>query len=233
MHTTRYWQTRRHPLRLGAWRRRQRSAPGQALIELALSFTFLAFLFAAAVDLGMAYKAYQTLLNASAEASTYLMLNPVVNCNVQTCPNSSGSIPDEIEGADREARVRFRTEQGPTLRGSSSTLDLDANGRDDLVVDGRAWSWLDARIQIDEADSSQVTIVNSNFAVGSNFDPAATNNACQQRQKYYTVGTTTGLQCFIVVRAQIDYRPFAIAPAIGDVMTIRAISVHPITQNTQ
>lgn len=211
----------------------QRHEAGQALIELALSFTFLAFLFAAAVDLGIAYKSYQTLMNATAEASSYLMLNPVVNCANQFCPSDDGSAEDESEGADREARSRFRIEQGVSIRGTSSTLDLDANVKDDLTTDGYGWNWLNNRVQIDEADSSQVTIVNNTFALDGNFDPSATNNDCKLRRKYYTSGTTTGLQCFIVVRSQIDYRPFAIAPVLGNVMTIRAISVLPITQSTQ
>lgn len=219
------WQMR-HLSRIRRPHQPQRQQAGQALIELALSFTFLAFLFAAAVDLGIAYKSYQTLINATAEASSYLMVNPVVSCATIDCPND-----DELLGADMEARRRFRWEQGVTIRGTSSTMDLDANGKDDAT--DRGWAWINSRVLIDEADSSQVTMVNSNFALDNSFDPAATNSACQQRRKFYSSGTTAGLQCFIVVRAQIDYRPFAIAPAIGDTMTIRAISVLPITQSTQ
>ena len=124
-------------------------------------------------------------------------------------------------------------EQGATLHGMSSTLDLNANDKDDLTTDAYGWAWLNSRIQIDEADSSQVTIVNNNFALDNTFDPAATAADCKLRRKYYTSGTTTGLQCFIVVRTQIDYHPFAISPAVGSTMTIRAISVLPITQSTQ
>lgn len=228
-----YLRHMRHLSRVRRTHGPQRHEAGQALIELALSFTFLAFLFAAAVDLGIAYKSYQTLINATAEASSYLMLNPVVNCGDRFCPNDDASAENELEGADREARVRFRTEQGVTVRGTASTLDLDANGKDDLTTDGYNWGWVNSRIRIDEADSSQVTIVNNNFALDNSFDPAATNADCKLRRKFYTSGTTSGLQCFIVVRSQIDYHPFAIAPAVGDTMTIRAISVLPITQSTQ
>jgi hypothetical protein len=223
-----------HISRMRAARRQpQRHEAGQALIELALSFTFLAFLFAGAVDLGIAYKSYQTLINASAEASSYLMLNPVVNCQQQFCPNDDASTENEIEGADREARNRFRIEQGVSIHGTASTLDLDANAKDDLTTDGYGWNWINSRVRIDEADSSQVTIVNDTFAIDNSFDPSATNADCKLRRKYYTSGTTSGLQCFIVVRSQIDYHPFAIAPVLGDTMTIRAISVLPITQSTQ
>lgn len=228
MKMTNLWRMR-HRSRIR--RPAQRQQAGQALIELALSFTFLAFLFAAAVDLGIAYKSYQTLINATAEASSYLMLNPVVNCDTIECPTSDPSAEKEVQGADREARRRFRMEQGISIRGTASTMDLDANTKDDATEHG--WNWINSRVQIDEADSSQVTIVNDTFAIDSSFNPAATNNDCKLRRKYYSSGTTTGLQCFIVVRAQIDYHPFAIAPAVGDTMTIRAISVLPITQTIQ
>lgn len=229
MKMTHLWRMR-HRLQIRRPHQPQRQQAGQALIELALSFTFLAFLFAAAVDLGIAYKSYQTLMNATAEASSYLMLNPVVNCTSIECPSVDGSAEDEAEGADREARRRFRLEQGASIRGTASTMDLDANTKDDLTTDSYGWNWINNRIQIDEADSSQVTIVNDTFALDNSFDPTKTNAECQKRRKFYTSGTTAGLQCFIVVRSQIDYHPFAIAPAVGDTMTIRAISVLPITQ---
>ncbi len=206
-----------------AKRATRRQTAGQALVELALTVTFLAMLFSAAVDLGLAYKSYQTLLNASAEASNYLAKNPVVNCADYTCPDSTPS-----GGADREARIRFRNEQGSVVRGTASTLDLDSDGKDDLTQNSYGWGWVEARVRIDEADSNQVSITNSNFAtVTDGFDPSQTNAECRDRSPL----DNNGLQCYIVVRTQIDYRPFAIAPAVGQIMTIRAISVMPIVQN--
>ncbi|WP_026369702.1 TadE/TadG family type IV pilus assembly protein [Kallotenue papyrolyticum] len=207
------WQTRR------AVAARQ---PGQALVELALAATFLTLLLSAAVDLGLAYKAYQTLMSATAEASNYLQLRPLASCD----PSRDGTNCAQ-ELADMEARIRFRGEQGDRLGRFASTLDLNANGRDDRSEFGSDAAWLAyirARVRIDEADSTQVTITNSGFAVGDTFDPTRTSATCQERHNRDANG-----QCFIVVRTSIDYVPFAIAPIVGRRMTIRAISVQPIT----
>ncbi len=80
--------------------RRHRS--GQALVEMAISVTVLALLLAAAIDLGLAYKTYQTLVNATAEASSYLDLNPTVNCAVEPCPNLADERMRAIAGAHLE-----------------------------------------------------------------------------------------------------------------------------------
>lgn len=219
MNNSRFWRLQRiaRQRMLGRYQRRTR---GQALVELALAVTFLAYLFAAAVDLGLAYKAYQTLITATAEANNYLTILPLYPCDTTAQPSCTTDM------ADSEARIRFRGEQGDQLRGTANTLDLDANGKDDLGSgangDGRTEDWLKPWVQIDEADSSQVTINNSNFAVDANFDPTKTDAGCQQRKNF------SNGQCFIVIRTQIYYRPFAISPAVGNIMTIRAISVQPI-----
>src|SRR5436190_20706134 len=95
----------------------------------------------AAVDLGLEYKAYQTLLNATAEATSYLSLNPFINCETHLCPDGTPS-----SGADREARLRFRDEQSGVLHGSTSTMDLDGSGTDDVAEHG--WSWIDGQVKI-------------------------------------------------------------------------------------
>jgi hypothetical protein len=211
------------------WKRfPQRSQSGQAILELALSVTFLAFIFAAAVDLGIAYKSYQTLVSATAEAGNYLTLYPVGTCqdnSIDQVANPTGYANCINTAADVEARIRFRGEQGNQLRGTASTLDLDANGRDDLSSTGDNYgtNWIVPMVQIDEADSTQVTIGNDNFAtVADGYNPSATNAGCQQRKNL-----SSG-QCFIVIRSQIIYRPFAISPVVGNTMTIRATSVQPI-----
>ncbi len=179
---------------------------GQALVELALSLTLLAMLLGAAVDIGLAYKAHQTLTNATAEASTYLSLRP---------------IDPTAAAADAAARERFRNEQGTTLRGLASTLDLDANG----VVDDM--SITTNRVNIMVADSSQVTIGSSNFALVPSLLPSSSN--CEARDKRsYTTTTGAVRQCFIVVYATMTYKPFFIRPFVGSEMTITAISVKPI-----
>lgn len=206
----------------------RRSQSGQAILELALSVTFLAYLFAAAVDLGIAYKSYQTLVSATAEASNYLTYDPLGACtdssiNQATNPTAYSNCINTA--ADVQARVRFRGEQGNQLRGSASTLDLDANGKDDLAASGDNYgsNWIVPWVQIDEADSTQVTISNDSFAtLSDSYNPAATNAGCQQRKNL------SNGQCFIVIRSQITYRPFAITPVVGDTMTIRAVSVQPI-----
>jgi hypothetical protein len=110
-------------------------------------------------------------------------------------------------------------------------MDLNANGRDDrteATSDGAWMTFIQSWVQIDEADQSQVTTTNSNFAVDNSFDPSATVPECQRRDSVYFDASGTLRQCFLVVRTRIIYRPFAIAPAVGNEMTIRALSVVPI-----
>jgi hypothetical protein len=212
MNRIRSWHIRR-AFRKPVVRRSGRRRSGQAIVELALSVTFLALLFGAAVDLGIAYKSYQTLMNATAEATTYLAIRPISSCGSTGC--------DPKAAADRIARTRFREEQGADLRGSSSTLDLDSNNVDDLAE--YSWSWIEQRVLIDEADSSQIQINDGNFAVGDSFS-RTTDPDCLARKSVNSMSR----QCFIVVRSMIIYRPFVIAPIVGTEMTIRAISVKPI-----
>ncbi len=198
--------------------RSYRRFAGQAIVELTLALTFLAYLFAAAVDLGLAYKAYQTLINATAEASSSLKIEPLISC--------SGCSP--AAAADSQARTRFRGEQGNQMGGMASTMDLNANGKDDELEFTTAAAWnnfMETWVRIDPADQSQVTTTNSEFAVGSSFQPT-TKPACVNRHSVYFEGAEVK-QCFLVVRSKIQYRPFAIAPFVGDTMTITAISVVP------
>lgn len=213
MNSIRSWRIRRTFRKQVNHQVARRHKSGQAIVELALSVTFLAFLFAAAVDLGIAYKSYQTLMNATAEATTYLSVRPLLGGCGAGC---DGKAP-----ADREARTRFRNEQGADIRGSSSTLDLDSNNVDDLAEHG--WGWIEQRVLIDEADSTQIQVTGSTFAVGNSFT-RTTNPDCLARASI----DRNGRQCYIVVRSVIIYHPFAISPALGSEMTIRAISVKPI-----
>ncbi len=195
-----------------------RRSAGQAIVELTLALTFLAYLFAAAVDLGLAYKAYQTLINATAEASSSLKIEPLLSC--------SGCSP--AKAADSQARTRFRGEQGNQMGGMATTMDLNANGKDDEMEFTTAAAWnnfMETWVRIDPADQSQVTTTNSEFAVGSSFQPT-TKQACIDRHSVYFEGAEVK-QCFLVVRSKIQYRPFALAPFVGDTMTITAISVVP------
>lgn len=196
---------------------------GQALIEFALMISLIMLLVAAAIDLGGAFRAYQTLINATAEASSYLTIEPLTNCAIVTCP---GGIP--ASGSDQEARIRFRQEQTTTPRGLLTTMDLDSSGQDDLAEHG--WDWIAARVKIHEADSSQVTVENSNFGIGSSF--GGTNNTdCRARKRFDTSNPDISkAQCFMVVQAEYTYRPLVLSWILGKTMTIRATSVKAIIQ---
>jgi hypothetical protein len=185
---------------------------------LALALTLIAMFLSAAVDLGLEYKAYQTLLNATAEATSYLSLNPFINCETHSCPDGTPQ-----SGADREAIMRFRDEQSGVLHGSTSTMDLDGSGADDVTEHG--WSWINARVKIQEADSSQVAIGSSNFGVGNTFN-GTSNPDCQARKRF----DADGNQCFIVVRSELIFHPFVLKSILGDSVSIGAISVKPIVE---
>jgi hypothetical protein len=199
-------------------KRRQLQATGQALLEFALLIPLILMMLTAAIDLGIAYKAHQMLINSSAEAMSYLAVNPLVSCSSHTCPDGTPK-----SGADREARIRFRQEQNGILHGVTSSMDLDGNGVDDLSEHG--WSWIDQHVLIQEADSSQITTGSDSFAIGGAFNGTSDAN-CLARKRTDLLGG----QCFIVVRATMTYRPFVLKPLLGDSMTLRAIAVKPIVE---
>ncbi|CAA9282475.1 MAG: hypothetical protein AVDCRST_MAG93-3286 [uncultured Chloroflexia bacterium] len=192
-------------------------ASGQAIIEFALIVSVVLLLLAAAVNLGNAYRTYQTLANASAEAGSYLSHNPIVNCKTKNCPGGS-----EIAGAEREARIRFRNEQGPLVRGVASTLDLDNNGVDDIVEHG--WAFVEGRVRFQVADSSQISI-NNPHSIPVSFG-GTSDLSCQQRQRF----DTGGGPCFIVVQAKAIYRPMILSTVLGREMSITAIAIKPIVE---
>lgn len=199
-----------------------RSHEGQAIVELALMITFMFLLMGAAVDMGLMYKSYQTLVNASAEASTYLDYEPRRPC-APPC--------DAIAEADAEARRRFRTEQGDTIGRISSTLDLDSNGVDDYTQSGGV-DMVRSMVKIDEADNTQIDDAgDGKFALQGTFDTAATDVLCQQRTAV-PLSLTNPLvtSCYIVIRAEMIYRPFLLRPVLGDERRIRVISVRRIVK---
>jgi hypothetical protein len=150
-----------------------------------------------------------------------LQIKPLASCDSMANPTCA------VDIANSEARIRFRGEQGDKLGRFASTLDLNANNQDDRNEFGSQAgfdAFIAGRVQIDAADSTQVSITNSTFALNNSFNPAATSLRCRQRYNLDANG-----QCFIVVRTSIDYVPFAIAPIVGNRMTIRSISVQPIT----
>lgn len=174
---------------------------GQALIEMAIAAGVLAMLFMAAVDAGLAYKSYQTLMNATAEAASVVAQNPLDYC-------AGCSVTVQKQNADTIARNAFRNEQAGTRIGTSATPD----------------GWIEIR----EADSTQITLGSDSFALAaaSTFTGTLLPD-CQNRKRF----TTLGQQCFAVVRAQAVYEPFMLTPFFGQQMTIRAIAVKPIVGN--
>lgn len=195
--------------------KRPRTA-GQALLEFALLISLIMMMLTAAIDIGIAYKARQMLVNSTAEAISYLALSPLVSCSNHTCPDGT-----PISGANNEARMRFRQEQSGVLKGVTSTMDLDGNGVDDVTEHG--WGWINQQVIIQEADSSQIVPGQKDFAVGNSFNGTSDAN-CRARKRF----DLSGGQCFIVVRAVMTYRPFVLKPLLGDSMTIRTIAVKPI-----
>lgn len=220
----------RMPIRRKLWgcverqRCRRSIQPGQALVELALSITFIVLLLSAAVDLGFAFKSYQELINATSEAASYLDIYPVVNCGTPTC--------DPIAAADTEAIRRFRTEQGPALRNIASTLDLNANGVDDFAEAGGE-AYVSSMVRIDEADNTQIDVASDgSFAVGNSFQPSATDNECKKRTAVPLSTNANVTSCYIVIRSGIVYKPYILKPLLGKTMTIHAISVRRIVRGS-
>lgn len=198
-----------------------REQSGQAIIELALSITFMFLLLGAAADLALMYKSYQNLINATSEASAYLDFQSKRSCQVIGC--------DSIAAANAEARRRFRNEQGSIISHLASTLDLNANNKDDYTESGGK-TMVDTMVKIDAADNTQIDAAGSGtFALKRSFDPNATANVCKRRASV-PVSPANPLvsSCYIVIRSEIIYRPFLLRPILGNLRVIRAISVRRI-----
>jgi hypothetical protein len=197
---------------------KNRRRAGQALVEMALAMTLLTFLLSAAVDLGLAYKTHQMLINASAEASSYLSQQPIIPCN-------GCSVSTMKASADTQARANFRQEVGAGSTGVkiARLADLNDNGVDDISEGLDLSQW----IRIDPADAGQFDPSNPGSFNIKSFK-ASTQQNCIDRRPLYSGG-----QCFIVVRARIIYKPlFALAPFINGQMTISAYAIKPIVGGT-
>lgn len=211
----------------GERRRIDWRARGQGLVEFALASAFLMILLGAAVDAGLAYKSYQSLINASASASSYLAQFPFDGTSLNT-----------IEGANNKALLAFRNEQGGTSMSiGGSTRDLNANGIEDAAEFGAtygttatsAWKpWF----RIDEATSAEAAAgISGSFAGTSDANCKAATSPQGGRQQFDSSSTTDKKPCFIIVRAKLVYRPFFLSPVFGKQITITATSVKPIVGN--
>jgi hypothetical protein len=202
----------------GMKRRPRREA--QAIVELALTITFLSMLLAGIIDLGLAFKARQMLINATAEATSTLSQQPLLPCG-ETC-----SLATMKSGSDSLALRNFRQEIGDNIAdGNAPLLDLNADGLDDMSQNG--WSagsfQTEGWFRIDPADSSKFNPSTPGLFNIKTFTPS-TQQACIDRQRTYSGG-----QCYIVVRAKMVYRPFfALSRAMGAQVTISAYAIKPI-----
>lgn len=132
--------------------------PGQALVETAIAVSILSLLFMAAVDAGLAYRSFQTLTNATAEASSYLSQNPL-----------AGTFPAvSADDADVIARQRLKEEQAGSRVGTSTIVD--------------------AAIEIYEADSGQInTAAGGAYGLVEPFSNSV-NADCVDRENFDSSG---------------------------------------------
>jgi Flp pilus assembly protein TadG len=216
----------------------RRSAPAQALIELVLALSFLLLVLGTAIDGGMAYKTYQTLANATAEASAFLAEQPMITCS--TCTTTSS----KIAKANSQAINNFRFESGEdtTLRTVASMRDLDADGKDDLGTvanggDGWDAAYLQANgwLQFNMVSDSQFTagFDISSVSMSSDTNPDANPaTGCGSRWRYELPLPSSGYpnRCYILVRAKAIYEPFLLGPIFGQALTIRAYAIKPISR---
>lgn len=208
--------------------RRQRVRRGQSLIEFALASAFLMLLLAAAIDAGLAYRSYQTLINSAADASSYLAQFP------WAAPPGSDPLTTvpTLQDANNNALNAFRNEQGgASFSVGGNTRDLNANDTDDTSEFGTSYdtTW-HPWFRIDEASSSEVS-VNAATGYGISDTFAGTSDSrCTDRQQFDST-TTAKKPCFIVIRAETIYRPFFLSPVFGSEMKIRAIAIKPIVGN--
>jgi len=74
-------------------KKNRRYSRGQSLVELGLSFTFIMFLTAGAVDLGRVYFSYIALRDAAQEGAVYASLFPTDEANTRLRVRSSSTAP--------------------------------------------------------------------------------------------------------------------------------------------
>jgi hypothetical protein len=205
--------------------RRYVRAKAQALVEFALAATLIFMLLSAAVDLGLMYLALQGIRTAAQEGATFGSHARVINNDVVI----------DID----EVRNRVRESAGDSPVGFANLLDLD---NDDVldVTGGR----------IGEGGESYDEVNN-----GEDFDPGASNRVVDQFIIVQTIfdqdtdgqlpdGVVTDADqlCtpqilaspfnrFCYVRVTVRYRYellFALAPAFGDHINLRAEFAMPV-----
>ena len=200
--------------------RQKRKHPGQALVELALAITFISLLLAAAVDLALAYRTHQMLVNATAEAASYLSQQPLLCVSAGPCTQQQ-----LIDTANNRAIQGFRREIGTNFDANRTArlLDLDADGLDDVGDEGfttgtfRSGNW----IRIDPADSTQFNPNDPGAFNIRTFAPSQIQSCIDRNRRH------AGGQCFVAVRSTIIYRPFFALTPIRE-FRISAWAIKPI-----
>lgn len=189
---------------------RQPRARGQALVELALASTLLFFLLAAAVDLGLIFFTLQGLRTAAQEGATFgsYPVQVMENGQLQRVDLNYAEIVRRVRGAG-----------GPQSTGFANLRDLDNNGVWDEHETGRPvhsdWSNPNAYIRIE-------------LLRGPNPNALSATPPCRTdvRGEGMQAG---GRDCWVRVTVSTDYQfIFPLAPAFGNSVRLRAMSVMPI-----
>ncbi len=189
---------------------RQPRARGQALVELALASTLLFFLLAAAVDLGLIFFTLQGLRTAAQEGATFgsYPVQVMENGQLQRVDLNYAEIVRRVRGAG-----------GPQSTGFANLRDLDNNGVWDEYETGRPvhsdWSNPNAYIRIE-------------LLRGPNPNALSATPPCRTdvRGEGMQAG---GRDCWVRVTVSTDYQfIFPLAPAFGNSVRLRAMSVMPI-----
>ncbi len=190
--------------------RRQPRARGQALVELVLASTLLFFLLAAAVDLGLIFFTLQGLRAAAQEGATFgsYPVQVMQNGQLQRVDLNYAEIVRRVRGAG-----------GPQSTGFANLRDLDNNGVWDENETGRAvhtnWSNPDAYIRIE-------------LLRGSNPNNLSATPPCRTDVRGVDM-QAGGRNCWVRVTVSTDYQfIFPLAPAFGNSVRLRAVSVMPI-----
>jgi hypothetical protein len=191
-------------------RRTDKKQPGQALVELALSITFIFFLLAATVDLGLIFFTLQGLRTAAQEGATY------------------GSYPVRVVNSDGSTKAvdlnyleiarRVRNSGGTTSSGFANLQDLDGNGvRDDTeLYDPKHGDQKnpDAWIFVELMGGSNA----NNLTAGS----------CPTDEPGFGM-QDGGRGCWIRVTVRYNYRlQFPLAPAFGNTVRLQVRQVIPV-----
>ena len=179
---------------------------GQALVEFALMATLIFFMLAAVIDLGLIFFTMQGLHNAAEEGATY----------------GSRWLKSDANGVtsldEAKIRDRVRHEAGDQGIGFANLLDLNSNGKDDVVYNEQS----NGKPLIE--DYIQIQALQDTNGNGDPLDDGAAPN--------YTPCPSVSNSpkpCYIRVVVSDDYNmAFPLAPAFGDQIHLSSSFVMPM-----